>query len=80
MAKSTAEQLRDAANNLITLAEREVALRREVERNTTLVEKIREEMIALRQDNALLRQRMEDHLKRVEEWDRRRWSAILLLT
>jgi hypothetical protein len=61
------------------MEERDAVVRRDLEQFKALVEKQRDEVAALRQENALLRQRVEDHLKHVEEWDRRRWGLIVLL-
>lgn len=44
-----------------------------------LGEKLREEVGELRRECAVLRQRIDDHLKRFEERDRRVWGLVILL-
>ena len=85
MAKSPAEQYREVTNALSTLSERVENIRRDVERNNREVDdayKFREQTLdalsKLGRDHALLSQRLDDHLKRVEIWDARRWSLIVL--
>jgi len=43
------------------------------------VDKLREELAASKQENALLRQQPQDHMKQVEVWDNRRWGLFVLL-
>jgi len=43
------------------------------------VDKFREELAASKQENAVLRQQLQDHVKQVEVWDNRRWGLFVLL-
>ena len=38
-----------------------------------------QELADLRQENALTRQQLAEHLKRVEVWDARRWALVAVL-
>ncbi len=71
---------------LVGVTERELHLRQELENALKLVDRQRDESAALRREltdsireQALLRQRLDDHLKRVEAWDNRRWGLIVLM-
>ena len=94
MPKSPTEQFKEIASSLATLTERldslrnqEVAqLRKQLDeehsagrdRDRQLTE-IRLENAALRQENAVLKQLVQDHIAQYQEWDRRRWALILAL-
>jgi hypothetical protein len=79
VAKSTAEQLRELASDLRLLADRDDTRRVEVERLRDRADADRAELAALRQENAVLRQRIDDHLKRYELWEARRWGFVMAL-
>ncbi|HET6573224.1 MAG TPA: hypothetical protein VFG68_06455 [Fimbriiglobus sp.] len=86
MAKSSTEQIREVAMELATITERLNNFRDSLSERRLANEKLAEKMAELaiqttdlRQEIALLRQRLDDHLKRVEEWDRRRWMLYGLL-
>ena len=86
MAKSTAEQLRELYEQLAVLTERDATRQREVEELKAVVEREREgrveaqlENATPRQENAVLRQLVQDHIAQYQEWDRRRWTLITLL-
>lgn len=93
MAKSPTESIRELMADLRAAAERDVALRRDVDALWAESRKPRDEAAALRQENvairlenatlrqeiAVLRQRLDDHLKRVETWSARLWTLITVL-
>ena len=79
MAKSPSEQIRELVAELKILAERDENRRRDVERLTRKSEDLPAELALLRQENAVLRQRLDDHLKRVETWSARLWALVSVL-
>jgi hypothetical protein len=79
MAKSLTEQIRDVASDLRVMQERDEQRHRELERATTKSETLQIEVAALRQENAVLRQLVQDHIAQYQEWDRRRWGVLTLL-
>jgi hypothetical protein len=79
MAKSTAEQLRELTLYTQALDERNGVLRRDVDRLIVQNDKLRDELAIQRQENAALRQQVQDHITQYQEWDRRRWGLITLL-
>lgn len=86
MANSPSEQLRQVTNTLSTLTARvdqsrdETALLRKQLDEERAAGRERDETIAeLRQENALLKQRLDDHLKRVETWAARLWTLVAVL-
>ena len=83
MARTPTEQLREQVNELATNQAvnnaREASIERDVAEVKALLEKQRYDVAELRQDNALLRQRLDEHLKRVEKWDTRFWGLIVIL-
>ena len=40
---------------------------------------LRRELAEARQENAILKQQFQDHIKQVEIWDNRRWTLFVLL-
>ena len=94
MAKTPTEQFKEIAVSLKSLDERlesvrkveVVELRRQLDeeraagrdRDRQLTE-LRLENAELRQDNAVLKQLVQDHIAQYQEWDRRRWALILAL-
>jgi hypothetical protein len=46
---------------------------------TAKAEAVQADLAALRQENAVLRQLVQDHINQYQEWDRRRWGLITLL-
>jgi len=61
-------------------------LRREAEEHKVQDEKrrdenaeLRRELAVARQENAVLKQQLTDHVAQYQEWDRRRWGLIMLL-
>ena len=79
VAKSPTEQVRELVQELKVLAERDENRRRELERITTKVDCMQVEIADLRRENAVLKQQLHDHVARYQEWERRRWSLIVLL-
>jgi chromosome segregation ATPase len=89
----TSEEVHRLALELRALAERDAARQREVEELRTLLrreqhdrERDRDAQVALerelaeaRQETAVLKQQLQDHVARYQEWERRRWSLIVLL-
>jgi len=74
-----AEQMRNLALESRGTIELLKQLAKEFDEQKAPNEKHREDISSLRQENALLRQRLDDHLKRVELWDNRRWGLIVLM-
>ena len=86
MAGSPADKHRELTNALSTLTERidqsredSALLRRQLDEERALGRERDREIAALRQENALLRQRLDDHLKRVETWSGRLWVLVTVL-
>lgn len=79
VAKSPTEQIRELVTELRALAERDEYRRQEMERLTARADRRDDEIAALRQENALLRQQLHDHLKRVEVWSGRLWTPVTVL-
>lgn len=79
MAKTIAELQREITSTVGTITARIDELREEVGEQQSAREKLAEAVHELRRDVDLLKQRLEDHLKRVETWDSRRWALIVLL-
>ena len=79
MAKSPSEQLREVASDIKVLYERDENRRRELERLIAKYEAAQTELAAARQENAVLRQQLQDHISQYQEGDRRRWGLIMLL-
>jgi hypothetical protein len=79
MAKSLTEQIRDLASDLRVMQERDDQRRRDIDRVTTKSDTLQQDVAALRQENAVLRQLVQDHINQYQEWDRRRWGVITLL-
>jgi chromosome segregation ATPase len=86
VAKSPSEQIREMTVGLGVLEERVDTLLAEVKERRAADDKrrdeiadLRRELAAVRQDNAVLRQQLQDHVAQYQEWDRRRWGLIVLL-
>lgn len=79
MAKSPSEQLREIALELRTLRERDATRERDVVLLREEVVEERKARTSLEKENAVLKQLLQDHIKRVEVWDGRRWGLIVLL-
>lgn len=79
VAKTPTEQYREVTNALSTLTERVDNIRNEARDLRTSRDKFTDQANDLRRDIDLLRQRFDDHLKRTEEWDRRRWGLAGLV-
>jgi hypothetical protein len=87
MPKTPTEQFKEIAVSLATLTERLDNLRNQ--ELGQLQKQLDEERAAgrerdrqvseLRQENAVLKQLVQDHIAQYQEWDRRRWSLILAL-
>ncbi len=79
MAKSIAELDRRLSEATSTLTNRiDALLLNEVAELQASSDKTVETLHDLRREIDLLKQRVEDHLKRVEKWDNRIWGLILL--
>lgn len=64
----------------VALHEDQVAnLRRETADLGQKVDTVKEAIANLGQQIALIAQRLDDHVKRIELWDNRRWGLIVLL-
>jgi chromosome segregation ATPase len=79
VAKSPTEQIRDLVVDLRVLSERDENRRRELERVILKSDSLQAEPAPLRQENASLKQQLQDHIAQYQEWDRRKWSLILML-
>ena len=79
MARSPAEQFRDLDVQLATLTEAFRNSRAESSELKAAIARVEEKCASLATENALLRQKLDDHLKRVELWDGRLWGLIVLL-
>jgi hypothetical protein len=75
MAKTIADL--SAVSDVIN--ERLESTRRGLEDERTLGRERDRMMMELRQENAVLRQRLDDHLKRVETWSARLWALVSVL-
>jgi hypothetical protein len=73
------EQIQVLERKLVAAQEREATLLRDVELLQGLADKQRDDLAALRQEVALLRQELAAHLERVKIWDGRIWGVIVLL-
>jgi predicted nuclease with TOPRIM domain len=78
-AKSPSEQIRELVSDLRVLSERDENRRRELERVISKTETLQAELATLRQENAVLRQQLQDHVAQYQEWDRPRWGLIVML-
>lgn len=74
------------ANNRTEIEELNNRLRREIEAREAADEKrrddvaeLRKELADARQEAAVLRQQLQDHVAQYQEWDRRRWGLFVLL-
>ena len=85
-ADGTGERIHQLATELRILQERDA--RREAdaaerkahdEKRLDEIAELRRELAAARQENAVLRQQLQDHVAQYQEWDRRRWGLIVLL-
>lgn len=86
MAAWTAEQYRQATQTLTVLTtradydqRRSDDLQRQLDEERALGRERDRQLEAVRTENALLRQRLDDHLKRTETTDARRWTLAGLL-
>ncbi len=79
MAKSTAEQVRELASDLRAADITSAYTEREVLRIRETTEVLKVDLSSLRQENAVLRQRLDDHTKRYELWEARRWAFVMAL-
>jgi hypothetical protein len=85
VAKSPAEQIRELGLEVRAITEREAALRdhfadlkeRDGKREKENLD-LRRELAEVRQENAVLSQQLQDHIRQVELWDSRGWSLIVL--
>lgn len=77
------QRLVDALNTarVEAVEQRSVAehLRRELDQERALGRERDRLLTEVRQENALLRQRLDDHLKRVETWSGRLWALVSVL-
>ncbi len=74
-----AEQLQAAREEAARSNEQAVHTRRELDRADARIESFQAELAAASQENAVLRQRFDDHLKRVETWSARLWALVSIL-
>lgn len=86
MAKSAPELIRELTTDLRVQEERLESLQDEMVQRKAADEKRREENIQLRresaearQETAVLKQQLQDHIKRTDLADGRRWGLVVLL-
>jgi hypothetical protein len=79
VAKSPTEHIREMVVEIKVLAERDENRRRELERVVARTDALLTEVTTLKQENAVLRQLVQDHVAQYREWDRRRWGLVTLL-
>jgi len=86
VAKSAAELIRELTTDFRVQEERLESLQDEMTQRKAADEKRREENIQLRrelaearQETALVKQQLTDHLTQYQEWDKRRWGLIMLV-
>jgi chromosome segregation ATPase len=73
------EQVQTAREDAAVHREQLAQVRRELDDERARGRDRDQALAELRQENALLRQRLDDHLKRVDTWSARAWSLIVLL-
>ena len=78
-AKTIAEAEAVLNSRLDLFAARVDTLRRDCDQTWKAVEEYRKQLDDLRTENAVLRQRLDDHLKRYEQWEARRWGLVMAL-
>lgn len=61
------------------LSERGENLRRDQQAGAADIKKLEASIKAVETDVVLLRQRLDDHLKRYEQWEARRWALVMAL-
>jgi chromosome segregation ATPase len=74
-----AEALRSALHDAVRRDEQLAHVRRELDAERELGRERDRAIAELRQENALLRQQLHDHLKRVEVWSGRLWTLVTVL-
>lgn len=79
MPKSMAEQIRELATELRVVSKLDEYRGRDLDRATAKINALHGEVADLRQENALLKQQLGDHLKRVETWSGRLWTLVTVL-
>lgn len=79
MARTQSDQIRELQLEVRALQERDEYRDRELTRFIDDMSETKRELAASRQDNAVLRQLVQDHIAQYQEWDRRRWALILAL-
>ena len=77
MAKSPNEAIRELERTVTAQAEAISQLKKTVDDLVALGRANEAKLADLRQENAVVRQRLDDHLKRVEQWDTRRWGLVI---
>lgn len=80
------DEMHQLKSELRVLVERDTARQRELDdrkaqdqKRDAEVIKLREELVASRQENAVLRQQLADHIKHTDLTDTRRWGVIMLV-
>lgn len=79
MAKSPTEQIREILADLRVLENQDKSRQKELERVIAKTEALQVELMLARQENAVLRQQLQDHVAQYQEWDRRRWGLNVML-
>src|SRR5436305_2033198 len=79
MAKSPTEQIRDLALEVRGLLERDSARAADMTRMLAKVDRLEDRVAELEQENAALKQQLNDHLAQYQEGDRRRWTLFMAL-
>ena len=79
MAKSPTEQIRELEKTIVAMQASLEHTRRDVDDATSGIKEGEISANEIRQELALLRQRLEDHLKRMDVWGSRLWAFVLAL-
>lgn len=73
------EQLQTAREEAARSREEASHTRRHLDEAREAVRTHERAIADVRQENAVLRQQLQDHISQYQEWDRRRWALIMLL-
>lgn len=78
MATNT-DRISELEHNTIVLQTELVYLKKSLNDATESNRELESKLTESRQELAILKQRLDDHLERVEAWDNRRWGLIVLM-
>jgi chromosome segregation ATPase len=79
MAQSPAERHREVTNTLSTLTERIDNVRNQIRDLHSFRDRSADDLNGLRRELDMLKQRLDDHLKRMEVWSGRLWALVVVL-